>query len=313
MSKQRITVLGSFVVDLTSLTPHLPARGETVFGGPFKLGPGGKGSNQGVAAQKAGAEVTMITKLGKDIFSDVALKSFRETGMKTNYIFCDEKYETGVALIEVEENSGENAIVVSAGACRHLTVAEIETAREDIKTSKIFLTQLETNLDASYYGIDMAASFGVKVILNPAPAQRIAEDVYKKIDIITPNESEAEILSGIKIQSLEDAADAAEFFIRRGVRTVIITLGGKGVYLRSDEFTGYIPAFKVDNVVDTTGAGDAFNGGLAVALAEEMNIRDAVSFASAAAAISITRFGTAPAMPGRCEIDEFLKNNSVEG
>lgn len=307
MQRPKITVLGSFVVDLMSKTPHLPVRGETVFGGPFKLGPGGKGSNQGVAAHKAGADVTMITKLGKDVFAEVALNNFISLGMKTDFIFQDGNYETGAALIIVEDVSAENEIVVAIGACNHISKEEIESARAEIKKSSLLLTQLETNIDAVLYAVDLASEYGVRVILNPAPVQKIPDELYKKIDILTPNETEAQILSGIEVKSIDDAAKAAEVFIGRGVKSVIVTLGRNGVYVKSKEFEGHIPAFSLDNVIDTTGAGDAFNGGFATAFAEGLDIKEAAIFGNAVAAISVTRIGTAPAMPFRHEIDDFLR------
>lgn len=313
MDRPKIVVLGSFVVDLMSRTPHLPARGETVFGGPFKLGPGGKGSNQGVAAHKAGADVTMVTKLGRDDFARIALDSFRGAGMKTDYVFFDDEHETGAALIMVENGTAENEIVVSIGACNFITDDEVESLRKEIKNSRLLLTQLETNLSAVYKAIDMANEYGVMVVLNTAPVRPIAEEIYKKVDILTPNETEASILSGIEVKNMEGAQKAAEFFVEKGVKSVVITLGSNGVYIKSKEYEGHVPAFKLDNVVDTTGAGDAFNGGFATALAEGRSIRDAAIFGNAVAGISVTRVGTAPAMPTRQEVEEFLKKHGAGG
>lgn len=309
MERPKITVLGSFVVDLMSRTPHLPARGETVFGGPFKLGPGGKGSNQGVAAHKSGADVTMVTKLGRDEFAQIALQSFKSVGMRTDYVFFDDKHETGAALILVEDGTAENEIVVSIGACNYITDEEVESVREEIKNSKVLLTQLETNLSAVYKAIDIANEYGVMVVLNTAPVQPIPQEIFKKVDILTPNETEASILSGIQVKDLEGAKKAAEYFVEKGVKSVVITLGANGVYVKSKEFEGHVPAFKVENVVDTTGAGDAFNGGFATALAEGKNIKEAAIFGNAVAGISVTRIGTAPSMPTREEVDEFLKKH----
>ncbi|AYO29802.1 ribokinase [Biomaibacter acetigenes] len=313
MKKPKITVLGSFVVDLMSRTPHLPARGETVFGGPFKLGPGGKGSNQGVAAHKAGADVTMVTKLGRDDFAQIALNSFKSVGMRTDYIFFDNEHETGAALIMVENGTGENEIVVSIGACNYITDDEVESVREEIRNSKLLLTQLETNLSAVYKAIDIANEYGVMVVLNTAPVQPVPEQIYKKVDVLTPNETEASILSGIEIKDIEGAKKAAEYFVEKGVKSVVITLGSNGVYVKSPEFEGHVPAFALDNVIDTTGAGDAFNGGFATALAEGKSIKEAAIFGNAVAGISVTRIGTAPAMPWREEVEEFLKKHFYEG
>ncbi|NLC68570.1 MAG: ribokinase [Clostridiaceae bacterium] len=307
MENPKITVLGSFVVDLMIKTPHLPVRGETVFGGPFKLGPGGKGSNQGIAAHKCGADVTMVTKVGRDDFAQVALKSFMSVGMKTDYVFFDERLETGAALILVENDTGENEIVVSIGACNNITDEEVESVREEISKSKVLLTQLETNLSAVYKAIDIANEYGTKVILNTAPFRPIPDDIYKKVSVLTPNEVEASQLSGVEIKDINGARKAAEYFIKKGAKSVIITLGAFGAYVKSEEFEGHIPAFKVENVVDTTGAGDAFNGGFAAALSRGTGIREAAIYGNAVAAISVTRVGTAPAMPAKDQVDEFLR------
>lgn len=310
---KKVAVLGSFVVDLMSKTPHLPARGETVFGGPFRVGPGGKGSNQGVAAKRAGADVTMITKLGRDEFAEIALNSFRAEDMETEFIYQDDQHETGAALIMVEEGSAENAIVVSIGACNYLTAHEIEAAAKKIKNSQIFLTQLETNLEAVRAGIKVAKSYNVPVILNPAPVQPIADEVFPDIDYLTPNEVEAEILTGIKIRKIADAQKAAVHFLAKGVQNVIITLGKNGALIKNNSIEKHIPAYEIDNVVDTTGAGDAFNGGLATALAEGKSLEDAVCFGNAVGALSVTKIGTAPAMPYRDEIEDFMQAHRQKG
>ena len=306
----KITVLGSFVVDLMSKTPHLPTRGETVFGGPFKLGPGGKGSNQGVAAKRAGADVTMITKLGKDEFAEIALRSFRNEQMDTRFILQDDEHETGAALIMVEDESAENEIVVSIGACNYIKDEEVLAAEEEIKNSRVFLTQLETNIDAVIVGLNLAKKHGVKVVLNPAPVREINDELYKQVDFLTPNEVEAGILSGIKVDDLDSARQAAEFFLAKGVQTVVITLGKNGAFIKNREIEQHVPAFRVEKAVDTTGAGDAFNGGFATALAEGKSIQEAVVFGNAVGALSVTKLGTAPAMPYRSEIEAFLQQNA---
>jgi len=308
MKKSKITVMGSFVVDLMGRSPHLPVPGETVKGSFFKLGPGGKGSNQGVAAQRAGADVTMVTKIGKDDFSEIALKSFMNEGMDTSLVFKDDKLSTAAALILVDENTSENEIVVILGACSNITDDDIETARDAIECSSVFLTQLETNVDAVEKAINIAHSKGVKVILNPAPVQEIPKELYSKIDFFTPNEVEASILSGVTIENIEDARKAAQVFIDRGTENVIITLGKKGALVVTPSRNELIESYKV-NAVDTTGAGDAYNGGFATALAEGKDIFEAARFASAVGALSVTKIGTSPAMPYREEIDEFIQNN----
>lgn len=304
MSK-KVTVFGSFVVDLMSRTPHLPVPGETVKGSMFKMGPGGKGFNQGVAAHKAGAEVSMITKLGKDTFGKVALDAMKELNMDTSKVFMTEETETGTALILVDETSSQNEIVVVLGACNTISDEEVESIADVIIDSEYLLTQLETNLSAIDKVIDIAYKNGVKVILNTAPVQPVSDDILGKVDLITPNEIEAEILTGICIDNEENAKKAAEWFFAKGVKNVLITLGERGVFIAADEKQGILPAYKVE-AIDTTGAGDAFNGGLVAALAEGKDLWEAAKFAIAVAAIAVQRLGTTPAIPTRTEIDEFI-------
>lgn len=306
--KKKVTVFGSFVVDLMGRTPHLPVPGETVKGSMFKMGPGGKGFNQGVAAHKAGADVTMVTKLGKDTFGQVALDAMKDLKMSSDRVFITEESETGIALILVDQNTSQNEILVVSGACNTITDEEVESISDVLEQSEYLLTQLETNLSSIEKVIDIAYKNGVKVILNTAPVQPIPDEMLSKVNLITPNEVEAEILTGICVDSKEAADKAAEWFFNRGVQNVIITLGGRGVYVSSEGKSEIIPAYKVD-AVDTTGAGDAFNGGLLAALSEGKNIWDAVTFANALAALSVQRLGTTPAMPTREEIDQFLQTH----
>lgn len=304
----KVTVFGSFVVDLMGRTPHLPVPGETVKGSIFKMGPGGKGFNQGVAAHKAGADVTMVTKLGKDAFANVALDAMNELGMKKDKVFITEETETGCALIMVDENSSQNEIVVILGACNTITDEEVESLTEELKESEYLLTQLETNVSAVEKIVDIAVENNVKVILNTAPVQPVSDEVLKKVYLITPNEVEAEILTGIPVDGKENADKAADWFFEKGVQNVLITLGGRGVYIATKEKREIISAYKV-KAIDTTGAGDAFNGGLVAALAEGKDIWEAARFANALAAIAVQRLGTTPAMPTREEIEEFIKNH----
>lgn len=307
---KKITVFGSFVVDLMGRTPHLPVPGETVKGSMFKMGAGGKGFNQGVAAHKAGADVTMVTKLGNDTFGKVALDAMKELNMNSDRVFITDKTETGAALIMVDENTSQNEIVVILGACNTITDEEVESLTDVISQSEYLLTQLETNVSAMEKAVDIAYENGVKVILNTAPVQPIRDEILSKVDLITPNEVEAEILTGICIDSKENADKAADWFFSKGIKNVLITLGGRGVYIATQEKRGIIPAYKVE-AVDTTGAGDAFNGGLVAALAEGKDLWEAANFANALAALEVQRLGTTPAMPKREEIDAFLK--SMEG
>jgi len=309
MSKAKITVMGSFIVDLMARAPHLPEHGETVKGSFFQMGPGGKGSNQGVAAARSGASVTMITKIGTDPFAQIALDNFQRECMDMHFVMQDERYPTGTALIMVDENTSENKIVVTIGACEHITPEEIESARTQIESSRVLLTQLETNLEAVENAVEIAHAGGLTVILNPAPAppQPLPDDLLSKIDIITPNETEASILSGVKVIDMDDARKAARILKSKGVKHVIITMGGKGAFVFTESAEYVIEPIKV-KVVDTTGAGDAFNGGLATALAEGLDVVQAVRFANATGALSVTKLGTAPAMPRRDEIENLLHN-----
>ena len=305
---KKVTVFGSFVVDLMGRTPHLPAPGETLKGTVFKMGPGGKGFNQGVAAHKAGADVTMVTKLGRDSFADIALNTMKELHMDSDRILFSDTTETGCALIMVDENSSQNEIVVILGACNTITDQEVDSLSDLLDESEYLLTQLETNVSSVERIVDIAYKKGVKVILNTAPVQPIEDELLSKIDLITPNEVEAEILTGVKVDSEEAADQAAQWFFARGVKNVLITLGGRGVYINTGDKKGIIPAYKV-NAVDTTGAGDAFNGGLLAALSEGKDLWEAADFANALAALSVQKIGTTPSMPVRQEIDQFLEEH----
>lgn len=302
---EKITVFGSFVVDLMGRAPHLPVPGETVKGSMFRMGAGGKGFNQGVAAHKSGADVTMVTKLGRDSFGKVALDAMEELGMDTRHILFSDEAETGIALIMVDENSSQNEILVVPGACSTITDQEVESISEIIGNSKYLLTQLETNISSVEKVIGIAYKKGVKVVLNTAPVQKISDEILSKVELITPNEVESEVLTGITIDSKENADRAADYFFEKGVKNVLITLGGRGVYIATKEKREIIPAYKVE-AIDTTGAGDAFNGGLLTALSEGKDLWEAARFANALAAIAVQRLGTTPSMPTREEIDQFL-------
>ena len=230
---KKTVVFGSFVVDLMGRTPHLPAAGETVKGTVFKMGPGGKGFNQGVAAHKAGADVTMVTKLGRDTFSDIALNTMKELGMKQDRILYSDDTETGCALIMVDENTSQNEIVVILGSCNTISDAEVDSLEDLLDGCEYMLTQLETNVSSVERIVDIACKKGVKVILNTAPVQPISNELLSKVDLITPNEVEAEILTGVKVDSEEAADKAAEWFFGKGVKRVLITLGGRGVYINT--------------------------------------------------------------------------------
>lgn len=304
----KVTVFGSFVVDLMARTPHLPVPAETVKGSLFKMGAGGKGFNQCVAAHKAGADVTMVTKMGKDSFANVALDVMDELGMTKDHIFFNEEDATGIALILVDEGTSQNEIVIVPGACATITKEDTDSVEELIKSSEYVLMQLEVNQDANERVADIAYKNGVKVILNTAPYSPVTDEFLSKVYMVTPNEVEAEEMTGIKIDSLEAAKQAAEVFRSKGVEKVVITLGSRGVFVSADGREEIIPCFKVD-ALDTTGAGDAFNGAFLTALAEGKDEWEAARFANALAAISVTRLGTTPAMPTREEVEAFLKEH----
>jgi ribokinase len=308
MGKGWVVVMGSYVADVAFRTEKLPAWGETYMGTGFKLGPGGKGSNQAVAAARAGAKVSFISKLGRDAFGDLARNTYREEGIDTTHLLETDS-ATGAAAIIIDAVRGENAIIVVPGACFELTPQEVEQARGMIGEAAIFVTQLELSLPTVEYGLQLAHSLGVPTILNPAPGFELPETIYPYCDYLTPNETEAEILTGIHVASLSDAERAADALLGRGVRNAVITLGAQGALVKNATTREHVSACTAGPVVETTGAGDAFNGGFAVALAEGQNIVRAARFGCAVAGISVTRPGTAPSMPFRKEIDDLLKRS----
>ncbi len=306
MEKKWVTVLGSFVADLAFRTHRIPVWGETLLGSEFKLGPGGKGSNQAVAAARAGGRVSFISKLGLDPFGDMARALYKSEGIDTQFLFKTQS-ATGAATIIIDASKGENAIIVVPGACFEVTAEEVDQARSLIAGSSIFVAQLELPLAVVEHGLALAHSLGVPTILNPAPAAPLPESIYQHIDYITPNESEAAALTSISVSTVADAEKAADAFLARGVPNAIITLGAQGVFVKNADVRAHVPGVNAGKVVETTGAGDAFNGSFAVALSEGMGLVEAARFACAAAGISITRPGTAPSMPTRPEIDALRR------
>ena len=302
-----ISILGIFVADLTFRTDRMPRQGETVIGNSFKLGPGGKGSNQAVAARRAGAEIMFITKIGKDTFGDIAMKLYADEGINSEFIWEIPKIATGAAAIMVNEQSGENSIIVVPGAADALVPDDLDDAESGIAECSFFMASLEVPIPVMQRGLEIAKRNNVPTILNPAPAVTLPNEVYVLCDYFTPNETEASFLAGIPVETTEQASEAAQIFIERGVKTAVITLGENGVYVQNSEISQHVTAFNMGNkVLETTGAGDAFNGGFAYALAEGMELTEAVSYGSATAAISVTRLGTAPSMPYKTEIQELL-------
>lgn len=304
MSK-KIVVVGSSNTDMILRVSRLPKPGETVIGSAFSMAPGGKGANQAVAATRAGGEVTFIARVGDDLFGEQAIAGFLRDKINVDHVIKDRDAPSGVALICVDE-SGENSIAVALGANANLTPDDIEAARDVIRSADVLLTQLETPLQTIQAALSIAAEYGVKAILNPAPAQALSADVLRHVSILTPNESEAERLTGIAATGKNDASAAANALVEKGIETVIITLGAAGALASDPECPELMAGFEV-RAVDTTAAGDVFNGALAVAVAEGASMRDAIVFANAAGAISVTRFGAQPSAPKRSEIDAFLK------
>ncbi len=308
MSKnQSITILGVFVADTTYRADRSPRMGETILGNSFALGPGGKGSNQAVAAARIGGDVTIVTRLGDDAFADMAERTWQEAGVKSAARRDPANY-TGAAYIFVEESSGDNAIIICPGAAGDISVADIETNAGLLRASKVFVTQLEQPLAAAERGLLMAKEAGVTTILNPAPApkQPLNKSTLKLCDYITPNETETQEITGLPVVTVEEARTAANRLLEMGVGTAVITLGGQGALLHSRKVSVHVPAISAGKVVETTGAGDAFNGGLAVGLARGLDPIDAVKLGCATAGISVTRPGAAASMPGQFEVEALL-------
>jgi ribokinase len=296
----RILVIGSSNTDMVIKTEKMPAPGETILGGTFLMNPGGKGANQAVAAARLGGKVTFIAKRGNDLFGNQAVGLFMREGIDIRYFVKDQELPSGVALITVDA-SGENSIVVAPGSNSNLQSEDIPEKVFNPGKFSILLLQLEIPVATVEHSARSASEKGIKVILNPAPAQALSDDLLASTWLITPNENEAEILTGIHINDISTADDAAKSLQNKGVKNVIITLGPTGAYVRSDKFTGMVPGIKVE-AVDTTAAGDVFNGAVAVALAEGLELKEAAIFANKAAAISVTRLGAQASAPYRNEL-----------
>lgn len=305
---QRICVFGSFNYDMTARVEKFPQPGETLLGRGFETGIGGKGSNQAIAAHRAGGDVRFITKIGEDSFGRSALAAYKDEGMDKVFVLRDETLPSSSAFIVVNDKSGQNMIVVNQGACSRITGEDMDRVRPVIEASDILLIQLETNMDSVEAAVRLADKAGARVILNPAPAAPLADALYKQVDVITPNETEAELLTGVRLTDRESLRRAALTLSGKGVSQVIITLGGRGAYIFDGGRGELVEGFPV-KAVDTTGAGDVFNGALAVALSEGRTIWQAAGFACAAGAIAVTRPGAAKAAPTRAEIDDFIRKN----
>jgi ribokinase len=300
----KVVVIGSSNTDMILQVPRIPLPGETILGGQFQTAPGGKGANQAVAAARAGADVSLLACVGDDAFGREALAGFAADGIDCEHVVVDPTAPSGVAQIFVAAD-GENSIGVASGANACLIPAHIEQSASAIEASSTVLLQLEVPLETVMRAAEIGAAADRRVILNPAPAQELPMKLYPLLDIISPNETEAELLTGIAVKDESSAAIAAARFHDRGVDTVLITLGVLGVFLSTKASSKIVPAHVVD-VVDTTAAGDVFNGNLAAALCRDLQLEDALAYAQAAAALSVQCLGAQPSAPTRAAIDAFL-------
>jgi len=301
MNQKKIVVIGSCNTDMVIKTDRLPLPGETVIGGVFMMNPGGKGANQAVAAARLGGNVSFITKTGNDHFGKQAIDLYKFENIATDYIFSDTEHPSGVALITVD-SKGENCIAVASGANATLSVADIEKAKDEIESAELVLMQLEIPVETVEYAAEIAHRKGIRVLLNPAPAQPLSDQLLKCLNIIIPNKTEAEMLSGVKVTDWESAKLAADAISRKGIDMVVLTLGSLGALVKDG-----CQYHKVDSIpvktIDTTAAGDTFCGALSVGLAEGMSINDAVKFAAKASAITVSRMGAQASLPYRQEIN----------
>ena len=303
---QKLTVLGSINADHVIQVPHFPQPGETLSGQNYHIVYGGKGANQAVAAARLGAKVDFIACIGEDKIGLEMKQAFQKDGINTDSIATIQSETTGIAMIQVAD-SGENSIVISAGANAHLTTNIVDKFKQKILDADALLMQLETPLDAIIYATKIAKQAGKHTVLNPAPAKALPDELLAQLSMITPNETEAEVLTGVKVVDEQSAAQAAAVFHQKGVAIVLITLGAKGVFISHNALQKIIPGFRVQ-AKDTTAAGDTFNGALVTALLEQKSLEESIQFAHAAAAISVTRFGAQTSIPSRQETLDFLAN-----
>lgn len=301
----KLVVIGSSNTDMILKLSRIPKPGETILGGDFSIAPGGKGANQAVAAARLGGNVTFIAKVGNDMFGQQAIEGFLKDKINVNYVQKEPETASGVALIFVAKD-GENSIGVASGANANLVPTDLDKSIDGFKDADIVLMQLETPMLTIIHAAELAKCKNIPVILNPAPARELSNDLLKLIYLITPNETEAELLTGISVTDEKSAEEASEILIKKGVQNVIITLGAKGVYLYTNKYKGIIPGFKV-KAVDTTAAGDVFNGSLSTGMAQGKSIKESIRYANAAAALSVTKLGAQPSAPSLKKIEEFLK------
>lgn len=300
IKKKKIVVIGSSNTDMVIKSDRLPKPGETILGGNFLMNHGGKGANQAVAAARLGGNVTFVCKIGNDIFGNETIEMFHREKIDTTYVGITSKEPSGVALINVDKK-GENCIVVASGANNTLSIEDIRNAESAIKQASIVIMQLETPIESAIYAAQVAKKNGITVILNPAPARQLPDDLLANVDILIPNVTEAELISGMQITDDESAKEVIRYISSKGIKTVIITMGAKGALACENGEFIHIPAFKVE-AIDTTAAGDTFCGGLCVALCEGKSLKEAIVFASKASSISVTRMGAQVSIPMREEI-----------
>jgi ribokinase len=296
-------VVGSSNMDLVVRSPRIPVPGETILGGDFLMVPGGKGANQAVAAARLGAQAVLVARLGDDLFGRKSLENFRAEGLDTRHVTLTRDTPSGVALITVD-TAGNNAIVVAPGANARLSPADVRRAESDIRSAGAVVAQLEVPLPTVQCAAELAREAGVPFILNPAPGQILTPALLAMVAVLTPNETEAQILTGVEVVDADSARQAAEKLRNLGVQAVIVTMGAQGFLLADGRGRELVAALKV-NVVDTTAAGDAFTGGLAVALGQGRSLRDAALLANRVAALSVTRRGAQPSMPTSREVADF--------
>ena len=300
----KVTVVGSFMYDLVATAPRRPKTGETLIGDSFGMFLGGKGANQAIAASRAGASVTMVGRLGNDLFGNQFLEKFSEEGIKTNFVIQDTENGTGVGMPLIDA-SGDNSIVIIPQANMALTVENIDKAESVIADSDVLILQCEVPMEANKRAAEIANKNDTLVILNPAPARKIPDTLLSLVDIITPNESEAEILTDMPTETNSQAMEAAHHLLSKGVETVILTLGSRGSLLLTEKMEKRIPAYSVD-VIDTTAAGDAFCGALAAILSNGSIIEEAIKIANAAGALAVTKLGAEPSLPTKKDIDQLI-------
>jgi ribokinase len=304
MNNKNIVVIGSSNIDLVAKAPQIPIPGQTLTGTDFFMVPGGKGANQAVAAAKLGADVIFVAKLGKDVFAEKSLENFKNTGINTKHVEQIDNVPSGVALIAVDAN-GQNSIIVVPGANGCICPDDVDKAESDIASAAVVVAQLEIPIETVHHAAELAKKYNVHFILDPAPARAIPKSLLEMVDVIKPNETEAEILTSIRVTDADSAKKAADMLLDAGVKNVIISMGDKGFFIADRENYEMVQNKKVI-AKDSTAAGDAFTGALAFGMANGKSVKQAAVYANAVAAVSVTRFGAQPSMPTKKEVDDFI-------